>query len=101
MSPADFALTLEMSPKIRALGFRFEVFGRNSFVVEGIPAHVSAAREKELFEGLLEQFKVNQATLSLPINENLALALARLAGTRTRQPLQHEEIARLLDQLKA
>ena len=101
MSPADFALTLEMTPEIRALGFRFEVFGRNSFVVEGIPAHVSAGREKELFEGLLEQFKVNQATLSLPINENLALALARRAAIRTGQPLQKEEMASLVDQLMA
>lgn len=101
MSPADFALTLEMTPEIRALGFRFEVFGRYSFLVEGIPAHVSPGREKELFEGLLEQFKENQATLSLPINENLALALARRASIRTGQPLQKEEMTSLIDQLMA
>jgi DNA mismatch repair protein MutL len=101
MSPADFALILEMTPEIRALGFRFEVFGRYSFLVEGIPAHVNAGREKELFEGLLEQFKLNQATLSLPINENLALALARRASIRTGQPLQKEEMASIIDQLMA
>lgn len=100
-TPADFALALEMSPEIRALGFRFEVFGRNSFVVEGIPAHVTPGREKTLFEGLVEQFKDNQATLSLPIRENLALALARRAGIRHGQALQKEEMTTIVDQLMA
>lgn len=101
MMPADFALALEMAPEIRALGFRFEVFGRHSFVVEGIPAHITAGREKELFEGLVEQFKANQAALSLPIPENLALALARRACIRHGQTLQKEEMSSLVDQLMA
>ncbi|HLT71576.1 MAG TPA: DNA mismatch repair endonuclease MutL [Cyclobacteriaceae bacterium] len=101
LAPADFALALEMAPEIRALGFRFEVFGRNSFVVEGIPAHVTPGREKALFEGLVEQFKDNQATLSLPIRENLALALARRAGIRHGQMLQKEEMSTIVDQLMA
>ena len=101
LAPADFALALEMAPEIRALGFRFEVFGRHSFVVEGIPAHVTPGREKALFEGLIEQFKANQAALSLPIQENLALALARRAGIRHGQALQKEEMTTLVDQLMA
>lgn len=101
LTAADFALALEMAPEIRALGFRFEVFGRHSFVVEGIPAHVTPGREKVLFEGLIEQFKANQATLSLPIRENLALALARRAGIRNGQPLEKEEMATIVDQLMA
>ncbi len=101
LTAADFALALEMAPEIRALGFRFEVFGRHSFMVEGIPAHVTPGREKVLFEGLIEQFKANQATLSLPIRENLALALARRAGIRNGQPLEKEEMATIVDQLMA
>jgi DNA mismatch repair protein MutL len=101
LTPADFALALEMSPEITALGFRFEVFGRHSFVVNGIPAHVSPGGEKALFEGLVEQFKANQAVLSLPIGENLALALARRAGIKSGQVLQKEEMSTVVDQLMA
>jgi DNA mismatch repair protein MutL len=100
-SAADFALALEMQPEIEALGFRFDVFGKNTLVVNGVPANVQAANEKELFEGLIEQFKVNQSELALPLQENLARALARRASIKTGQPLVREEMQALVDSLFA
>lgn len=99
LSPADFALALEMMHEITALGFRFEVFGKHSFLVNGIPAHISPGGESALFEGLVEQFKTNQSELSIPIAENLALSLARKAGIKRGQVLQREEMSTLVDQL--
>lgn len=100
-SAADFALALEMQQEIEALGFRFDVFGKNTLVVNGVPANVQAANEKELFEGLIEQFKVNQSELALPLQENLARALARRASIKTGQPLVREEMQALVDSLFA
>lgn len=100
-SAADFALALEMQPEIEALGFRFDVFGKNTLVVNGVPANVQAANEKELFEGLIEQFKANQSELALPLQENLARALARRASIKTGQPLVREEMQALVDSLFA
>lgn len=99
LSPSDFAIVMEMEQEISALGFRIEVFGKNSILVTGIPAHVSSGNEKELFEGLLEQFKVNQSELSIPIADNLARALAGRAAIKTGQILQKEEMQALIDQL--
>lgn len=99
LSPADFALVMEMEQEIVALGFRFEVFGKSSLLVNGIPAHITSGNEKEIFEGLLEQFKANQQELSVPVHENLARALARRAGTKGGQPLQKEEMSALIQQL--
>ncbi len=59
-SPADFAMVMEMEQEIHALGFRLEEFGKNTLVVNGIPANLPGGREKELVEGLIEQFKSNQ-----------------------------------------
>ena len=100
-SAADFALALEMQQEIEALGFRFDVFGKNTLVVNGVPANVQAGNEKELFEGLIEQFKVNQSELALPLQENLARALARRASIKTGQPLVREEMQALVDSLFA
>ncbi len=100
-SAADFALALEMQQEIDALGFRFDVFGKNTLVVNGVPANVQAGNEKELFEGLIEQFKVNQSELALPLQENLARALARRASIKTGQPLVREEMQALVDSLFA
>jgi DNA mismatch repair protein MutL len=99
--PSDFALVLEMTQEINALGFRFEIFGKNAVVINGIPSHIGAGREKELFEGLIEQFKINQSELALPIKENLARALAKRASIKIGQRLVKEEMNALLDSLFA
>lgn len=100
-SASDFAIVMEMEQEISALGFRFEVFGKNTIIVRGIPANLSSGREKELFEGLLEQFKINQSELALPLQENLARALARRACIKTGQKLGRHEMETLIDTLFA
>ncbi len=94
-SAADFALLMEMEREIVALGFRFEVFGKNALLISGSPANVSG-NEKELLEGLLEQFKKNQTELHIPLQENLARALARRTSIKAGQKLLTEEIEGLV-----
>ncbi|HMG88859.1 MAG TPA: DNA mismatch repair endonuclease MutL [Chryseolinea sp.] len=96
---ADFALVMEMQQEIEALGFRIEVFGKNTIVVNGIPGNISSRGERDLFEGLIEQFKINQAELSVPLGENLARALAKRASLKTGQVLVREEMKALIEQL--
>ena len=101
LSPSDFALVLEMEQEIAALGFRFEVFGKNTIVVNGVPANLATKGGKALFEGLIEQFKINQSDLSIPIKENLARSLAKRAGIKAGQRLAKEEMKALIDGLFA
>ncbi len=100
LTPADFALVTEAEKEIKALGFRFEAFGKSAILVSGIPADL-AGGEKELFEGLLEQFKVNQAELALPLKENLARSLAKRAAIKSGQKLRKEELDALVEGLFA
>jgi DNA mismatch repair protein MutL len=65
-----------------------------------MPAEI-AGSEKELFEGLIEQFKKNQSELHLPISENLAQALAKRASVKSGQKLSHEEMEALVERLFA
>ena len=90
-SASDFALVMEMEQEIKSLGFRFEIFGKNTVQVSGIPTETSA-NEKELFEGLVEQFKRNQSELSIPLRENLAQSLAKRMAIKTGQKLVKEEM---------
>jgi DNA mismatch repair protein MutL len=90
-----------MHQEIEALGFKIEVFGKNTFIVNGIPGSVSTGTEKELFEGLIEQFKLNQSELALPIRENLARSLAKRAALKSGQKLEREEMHSLIDNLFA
>ena len=101
LSAADFAMVMEMEPEISALGFRFEVFGKNALIINGVPANVASGREKELFEGLLEQFKINQSQLSIPLRENLCRALAKRASIKSGQKLVREEMMAIIESLFA
>jgi DNA mismatch repair protein MutL len=101
LSPADFVLVIEMQQEITALGFRIEEFGKNTLIINGLPVAVSLGREKEIMEGLIEQFKINQSELSIPLHENLARSLARRASIKAGQKLAREEMKSLLDSLFA
>lgn len=98
-SAPDFALILEMRQEIEALGFRIEIFGKDTLVVNGVPTAVSSGREKELFEGLIEQFKTNQSELALPLQENLARSFAKRASIKKGSALGKEEMKSLIDGL--
>jgi len=98
---ADFAMIMEMQQEIEALGFRIEVFGKNTLLVNGIPGNIPSSHEKELFEGLIEQFKINQSELSVPLSENLARALAKRAAIKAGQVLGSEEMKGLVGGLFA
>lgn len=99
LSAADFALVLEMKQEIEALGFRFEIFGKNTLLVNGVPSPVAGGNEKNVFEGLIDQFKLNQSELALPIQENLARSLAKRASIKAGQRLAKEEMQSLINSL--
>jgi DNA mismatch repair protein MutL len=101
LNPADFVLAIEMHQEISALGFRFEEFGKNTLVINGLPSTLALGREKEIFEGLIEQFKINQSEFSISLHENLARSLARRASLKAGQRLSREEMQSLIDNLFA
>lgn len=101
LNPADLILITEMQQEIKHLGFDFEVFGKDAIVINGIPPEIVNASEQEVFEGLIEQFKVNKSRLELSKSENLSRALAKRTSVKMGQQLQEEEINQLFDQLFA
>ncbi|MEP0984573.1 DNA mismatch repair endonuclease MutL [Ekhidna sp.] len=101
LNSSDFALVMELKQEINQLGFEFEQMGESMVVIQGIPSELAPCNEKEVFEGLIEQFKFNAEKLDLPKNESLARALAkRTAGNRCNK-LKEEEMDHLMDRLFA
>lgn len=101
LNPADFALVMELEPEFKALGFLFNIFGKTDIVINGIPADIAGSDEKNLFEGLIEQFKKNKSELSIDKRENMARSMARRAAIKPGQKLSAEEMRTIIDQLFA
>jgi DNA mismatch repair protein MutL len=101
LNGSDFELLRELLPDVRALGFDIREFGKNTVVVEGIPADLNNIGEHQLLEQLLEGFKNNLAILKLDKRDNLARSLARNAAIKAGTKLSLEEMNLLIDQLFA
>jgi DNA mismatch repair protein MutL len=101
LNSSDFELLRELLPDVRALGFDIREFGKNTVVVEGIPADLNNVGEEQLLEQLLEGFKNNLAILKLDKRDNLARSLARNAAIKAGTKMSLEEMNLLIDQLFA
>jgi len=101
MSTSDFELLKSLFQDVRALGFDIREFGKNTVVVEGIPAELTKASENEMLEKLLEGFKNNQSALKLDKHDNLARTLAKNAAVNPGTRFSLEEMNQLTDQLFA
>ncbi len=101
LSSGDYQLVMGMEKEIKSLGFDFQSMGSNAIVINGLPSDLKAEDEKELFEGLIEQFKNNSETLKLNKKENLARSLAKRSRIKLGKKLAELEMRNIIDQLFA
>ncbi len=98
---ADAAIFGDIMSTINQLGFDIQEFGKDSFIIHGIPADLASGQnEVKIIETLLEQYKQN-IELSLDLKENLARSMARSAATKRGTSLTVREMQELIDQLFA
>lgn len=99
LSPQDFNLVMELEEELKSLGFDFRMFGKNSIVIEGVPADIEHANESGLLEEVLELYKKIPGEVKLQKREALAKSLARGSAIKPGKILGREEMNVLIDEL--
>jgi len=99
LNPSDYSLLMEMKKELEVLGFDFASFGQKAIIINGMPAGLEKHNEKELFEGFIEQFKLNKNQLALSVQDNLARSLAQRSALRSGVALTKEEMSALVGSL--
>jgi DNA mismatch repair protein MutL len=99
LAASDAAILNELLPDLRDLGYLIEPFGKDSFVIQGIPGDVGHGTEKETIETLLEQFKNFSMDRGYPMREKLIRCLARQRAVRTGTVLTEREMHALASDL--
>jgi len=99
LNPADMSIVEELRNEITALGFDFTIFGQNTLVINGVPTDIRGGQEKEIFEGLIEQYKQFQSDLSSNRRESVARSIARRMAVKKGQKLNPTEMSTLIDRL--
>ena len=102
LNTTDYALVTELLPAFQALGFQIREFGKNTLVIEGVPADIPENNNlATMMEELIEGFKNNHTVLKLDKRDNLARTLAKNAAIKSGVKLSEEEMVDLIDQLFA
>lgn len=99
LNPADYSLVMDIKNEIASLGFDFELFGKSAIIINGVPSGLKDINEKEVFEGLIDQYKLNKEKLEMRTHENLAMSMARYTCIRAGQSMNEKERKSLIDQL--
>jgi DNA mismatch repair protein MutL len=101
MSSSDYLIVCELEPELLNLGYSISFLGQNDLSINGTPADMPIGNEQEIFEGIIEQYKVNRHELSLGNHEALARSIAARSGIKKNQKLSFEEMSALINQLFA
>ncbi len=99
LSPSDAAMLLELMPEMKQLGYHIELFGANSFVVQGTPADVEVGNEQKAIEQLLDQYKHFSGDVKFSKREKLIRSLAWQQSIKPGRILGEKEMRGLLEQL--
>ncbi|MCB0480335.1 MAG: DNA mismatch repair endonuclease MutL [Flavobacteriales bacterium] len=97
----DSALINELLAQFKSLGFDMEEFGKNSFIVRGVPMGSEQIEVQQLIESMLQDFKENHQELGIDKQESLALSLATKNCIKSGRKMKHAEISDLVDRLFA
>jgi DNA mismatch repair protein MutL len=100
-SPQDSDIVTDLLKEFTSLGFDIEPFGKNTFILNGVPADILENNAQEIIEQLLESYKNNLLSLKISKRNNLAHSLARSVGRKKNKILSEEEMQSLICELFA
>ena len=98
-SPQNSDIVADLLKELGSLGFDIEPFGKNTFILNGIPSDILEENAQEIIEQLLESYKNNLLSLKISKKNNLAHSLARSMGQKKNKILSDEEMQSLISEL--
>ena len=101
LSSPDALMLQEMLPELHCLGYDIEPFGKDTFVIHGIPGDLQAGGEKQSIEALLEQFKHFASDAKIDKREKMIRSLALQHAIKPGQSMSPQEMQNLIDRLFA
>lgn len=98
---STFELLISLIPQLSQMGFDIGEFGKNTFVIHGIPSDMdSSTNSVVLVNQIIETYKKNME-FQLGIEANIARSYASCAAIRKGKSLGIEEMKEIIDKLFA
>ncbi|MCB9045239.1 MAG: DNA mismatch repair endonuclease MutL [Chitinophagales bacterium] len=101
LSPQDAILLTEALTDLARLGFDISPFGKNTFVVQGIPSGLPPGEEKNVLDDVVEQLKHESTDIAGKRTEKLLSNVAKRLSRNISAIYQKENQQALIDELFA
>jgi DNA mismatch repair protein MutL len=99
VNTSDYSLVKELQTHLEHLGFDIKLFGKNTVVIEGIPADVRIGNERKILQDVLDEFKNNEHAGISDVRDNLAKSFACKAAIKAGDKLNITEMVVLIEHL--
>ncbi|MEO6902975.1 MAG: DNA mismatch repair endonuclease MutL [Bacteroidia bacterium] len=101
LNTSDFELVRELKEEIKALGFDISEFGKNTYIINGVPSDTINRESTRILEELIENYKQTLQELKSSTRETIARSMARGMAIKMGNRLTQEEMNNLIDELFA
>lgn len=98
-SPRNAEIVKDLMSEFTQLGFDMEEFGKNTFIVNGIPCDCSADNIQHTVDLLLDTYNSNLLSLKISKKSNLAHSFARSITKKDTSNLCVEEMQNIINRL--
>jgi DNA mismatch repair protein MutL len=99
LSTNDYLLLKDLMPHLGRLGFDIRLFGKNTVIIDGIPADVRIGNERRILEDILDEYRNNENATTIDVRDNLAKSFACKAAIKSGDRLTATEMITLIDTL--
>ena len=98
LTPKELAIVRELDPALKQLGMEVEEFGKNSVVIQAVPAFLKTANVGRILHDLLSELAEGSRPRSLEkIRERILATMACKAAVKFGDRLKQEEIVSLIE----
>lgn len=101
LPPQDAILLNEVLPDLAKIGFDIAPFGKNTFVVQGVPSELPAGEEKNVLDEVIDQLKHESPDAVDKRSEFLLVNMAKRLSRNKEAIIQPEMQRALIDELFA
>ena len=95
----ESSLLKELISDLFIVGLEIEEFGKNTFIIRGIPANMQESEILQTIQYLIENIKEGESDINLKKNEKIARLVAQNLSIKSKRKLNTIEINSIIEDL--
>ncbi|MNS08959.1 DNA mismatch repair protein MutL [compost metagenome] len=100
LTPSEMATAEEYQARLQALGFGFEPFGRDAWVLRALPALLPLKEAEKTVRELLSKVEATGVVTRLPDDDPIRRTIACHSAIKAGETLTHEQMQQIIERLK-